>query len=66
MKEYEVKESWTKMLSINHVDSPYALDLPYFISNKGEILVGIGQSFKIYNPKDDSFNPKIINFDGYR
>lgn len=33
------------------------------MSNKGEILVGLKRCFKIYNPKDDSFKPNIINFD---
>lgn len=33
------------------------------MSNKGEILVRVSQSFKIYNPKDDLFSPKIVRFD---
>ncbi|XP_049387370.1 F-box/kelch-repeat protein At3g23880-like [Solanum stenotomum] len=63
MKEYGVKESWTKMFVINCVDNPYVCNLPYFMSNKGEILVAFARRFKIYNSKDVSFSPKVINFD---
>ncbi|XP_049387369.1 uncharacterized protein LOC125851643 [Solanum stenotomum] len=63
MKEYGVKESWKKMITINYFDTPYVHEQPYFMSNKGEVLVGFSRSFKIYNPKDNSFSPKIINYD---
>uniref|UniRef100_M1CWH7 F-box domain-containing protein n=2 Tax=Solanum tuberosum TaxID=4113 RepID=M1CWH7_SOLTU len=63
MNEYGVKESWKKMFTINYFDKPYVHEQPYFMSNKGEVLVGFSRSFKIYNPKDNSFSPKIINYD---
>ncbi|KAG5588570.1 hypothetical protein H5410_049004 [Solanum commersonii] len=66
LSEYGVKESWTEMFTINHYDTPYVHDKPYFMSNKGEVLVGFIQSIKIYNPKDGSFSPKIINFVSFR
>uniref|UniRef100_M1CWH8 F-Box protein n=2 Tax=Solanum tuberosum TaxID=4113 RepID=M1CWH8_SOLTU len=63
MKEYGVKESWKKMFTINYFDMPYVHEQSYFMSNKGEVLVGFSRSFKIYNPKDNSFSPKTINYD---
>ncbi|OIT20413.1 PREDICTED: F-box/kelch-repeat protein At3g23880-like [Nicotiana attenuata] len=54
MKEYGVKESWTRMYTIefrpdveNSVPSP-----PLCMSDKGEIVLVFGSTFMIYNPKD--------------
>ncbi|KAK4730676.1 hypothetical protein R3W88_023664 [Solanum pinnatisectum] len=60
MKEYEIKESWTKMYTINRLnDQPEGYGFfPLFckMSNKGEILIQVDQStFMIYDPKNDSF-----------
>ncbi|XP_059277292.1 F-box/kelch-repeat protein At3g23880-like [Lycium ferocissimum] len=49
MKEYGVKESWTKMFTIKYPDDPfvdydYLFFPPSFISSKGEILVYFGSS----------------------
>ncbi|OIT37650.1 f-boxkelch-repeat protein [Nicotiana attenuata] len=63
MTEYGVKESWMKILSIEYHNNDF-LNPPFLMSNKGEILVMLGSTFKIY--KDGLFkNPKFINFNGY-
>ncbi|KAM3249134.1 hypothetical protein P3L10_010903 [Capsicum annuum] len=57
MKEYGVKESWTKMLAIkkspvgfrSHVRGP-----PILMSNEGEFLLQFGSHLGKYNPMDDS------------
>ncbi|XP_059282526.1 F-box/kelch-repeat protein At3g23880-like [Lycium ferocissimum] len=71
MKEYGVKESWTKMFTINYPDryvgDRHVFFLPYFMSNKGEILVMFlfHTTSMIYNPKDDSLRySKVIEFNG--
>ncbi|WMV46688.1 hypothetical protein MTR67_040073 [Solanum verrucosum] len=70
MKEYGVKESWTKMFTINYPDHlvgyGHALSWPSFISNKGEILVVFISASVICNPKDASLRySKAINFYDY-
>ncbi|XP_059293584.1 F-box/kelch-repeat protein At3g23880-like [Lycium ferocissimum] len=70
MKEYGVKESWTKMYTINcpgdEVDICHLLCPLLFTSKKGEILVVFGSVSMIYNPKDESirYSEVINNFDG--
>ncbi|KAL3359982.1 hypothetical protein AABB24_016469 [Solanum stoloniferum] len=56
LKEYGVKESWTKMFTINLPYDPVGYQYcPLFcLSNKGGILFQFGSTFMIYNPKDDS------------
>ncbi|XP_016470083.1 F-box/kelch-repeat protein At3g23880-like [Nicotiana tabacum] len=56
MKEYGVKESWTKMFTINFPDRPteYIFTPPIFMSNEGEVLLHFGSCFTKYNLKDDS------------
>uniref|UniRef100_M1AHB1 F-box protein n=1 Tax=Solanum tuberosum TaxID=4113 RepID=M1AHB1_SOLTU len=67
MKEYEIKESWTKMYTINRPnDHPKGYGFsPLFckMSNKGEILIQVDQStLMIYDPKNDSFIcQKVVN-----
>lgn len=63
MKEYGVRESWTKMFTIKY---GHALSRPSFISNKGEILVVFISASVICNPKDASLRySKAINFYDY-
>ncbi|KAG5586276.1 hypothetical protein H5410_046710 [Solanum commersonii] len=53
MKEYGVKESWTKMFNIKCVG--YCFFGPHFcMSSEGEISFKNGSSIIICNPKDDS------------
>ncbi|XP_060174030.1 F-box/kelch-repeat protein At3g23880-like [Lycium barbarum] len=57
MKEYGVKESWTKMFTLKYpVSSP-----PFLISNKDEILLMFGKKFLLYNLKDESVCPGFGN-----
>ncbi|WMV48254.1 hypothetical protein MTR67_041639 [Solanum verrucosum] len=66
MKEYGVKESWTKMFTIKYtLRSGYLGQRCLHMSNEGEILVVIKGEFMIYNPKDDSlrYSKVIINSD---
>ncbi|XP_009614765.1 F-box/kelch-repeat protein At3g23880 [Nicotiana tabacum] len=66
MKEYGVKESWTKMYSIRCPNDPgkYMFSPPLCMSNKGEILLVFGSIFMKYNPDDDSISyPEVTNFD---
>lgn len=56
MKEYGVKESWTKMFTVKSPeDSMGRIFYPIILmSNEGEILLKFGSRFTKYNPKDDS------------
>ncbi|XP_059311791.1 F-box/kelch-repeat protein At3g23880-like, partial [Lycium ferocissimum] len=68
MKEYGVKESWMKVITINYRDDPawYLFRPPFCMSKKGEILFEFGSSFLVYNPKDDSIRrPQITNCDAF-
>ncbi|XP_060181960.1 F-box/kelch-repeat protein At3g23880-like [Lycium barbarum] len=68
MKEYGVKESWTKMLTIkyptvfgNNLFSPF-LSPTLCMSKKGEILLMSGSTFMIHNPEDESIrNTEVAN-----
>lgn len=50
MKEYGVKESWTKLYTIRCPEH-YKLAQPLFMYNKGEILLKSESTFAVYNPK---------------
>ncbi|XP_055813627.1 F-box/kelch-repeat protein At3g23880-like [Solanum dulcamara] len=56
MKEYGVKESWTKMFTIKSPEGSRGLIFypAILMSNEGEILLQFGSRFTKYNPKDDS------------
>ncbi|CAN4120765.1 unnamed protein product [Withania somnifera] len=66
MKEYGVKESWTKMFSIKYAGDPMGYSMfspPFCMSSEGEFLFKNG-SFMIYNPNDDSMrSPNVTNCD---
>lgn len=65
MKEYGVKESWTKMFIIKYPYDPVGYSLfgpPFCMSSEGEILFKNGSVFMIYNLKDDSMrSSKVTN-----
>lgn len=67
MKEYGVKESWTKIFTIKSPhDDPtgHIFYPPILMSNEGEILLRFGSHFTKYNPKDDSIRYlDVTNFD---
>ncbi|KAG5586737.1 hypothetical protein H5410_047171 [Solanum commersonii] len=59
-----MKKSWTKILfSIKYDDSSFSFVLPFFMSNKGEIVVCFASTnnFMIYNPNDESLCPAVID-----
>ncbi|XP_060209027.1 F-box/kelch-repeat protein At3g23880-like [Lycium barbarum] len=65
MKEYGVKESWTKMFTVKCPHSPASsvFKALFLVSNKDEILLMFGQNFLLYNLKDGSINyPKFNKF----
>ncbi|TMW81019.1 hypothetical protein EJD97_012707 [Solanum chilense] len=71
MKEYGVKESWTKMYTMNrpngHPEGYRFSPLFCGMSNKGEIFFEDDQStFIIYDPKNESFIGQKVIIDGYR
>ncbi|XP_016490847.1 F-box/kelch-repeat protein At3g23880-like [Nicotiana tabacum] len=66
MKEYGVRESWTKMFTIKYADYSYSYAQPFFMSNKGEVVVAFDETFMIYNPNDDSLTPTGIHSDGWQ
>ncbi|CAI9771097.1 unnamed protein product [Fraxinus pennsylvanica] len=64
LKDYGVKESWTKVVSIPYIDEPgkYVSSIPLCILLNGEVLLALGSSFVVYNPKENSFRfPNISN-----
>ncbi|XP_055814316.1 F-box/kelch-repeat protein At3g23880-like [Solanum dulcamara] len=65
MKEYGVKESWTKMFTIKYPDDLVGHSMvcpPFCMLIEGEILCRIGSIFMIYNPNDDSMRfRKVTN-----
>ncbi|XP_059304733.1 F-box/kelch-repeat protein At3g23880-like [Lycium ferocissimum] len=68
MKEYGIKESWTKMCIIKYPNDIVGslLYAPFCMSSEGEILLEVGSTFIIYNPKDDSIRyPKVTNCDSF-
>ncbi|XP_060203017.1 F-box/kelch-repeat protein At3g23880-like [Lycium barbarum] len=62
MKEYGVKESWTKLYTIkNPIDM---LCQTLCMSNEGELLGVLGSTLMIYNSKDDLRRyPEVANID---
>ncbi|KAF3657366.1 putative 60S ribosomal protein L13a-4-like [Capsicum annuum] len=64
LKEYGVKESWTKLYTIK---CPYyMLSPPLCMSIEGEILHVFRSTLMTYNPEDDLMRyPEITNLDGY-
>ncbi|KAK4356866.1 hypothetical protein RND71_022476 [Anisodus tanguticus] len=60
-----MKKSWTKLFTVKYADNPDSFAVPFFMSNKGEIVVGFASTFMIYNPKDNSLRPAIMNSDDW-
>lgn len=64
MKEYGVKESWTKLYTIKCPN--YMLSPPLCMSIEGEVLHMFGSALTIYNPEDDLMRyPEVTIVDGY-
>ncbi|KAL2470281.1 F-box/kelch-repeat protein [Abeliophyllum distichum] len=68
LKEYGIKESWTKVVTIPYINEPgrYMYSIPLCILRNGEVLLALGSSYVVYNPKENSFRfPKISNVDDF-
>ncbi|CAA3024875.1 Hypothetical predicted protein [Olea europaea subsp. europaea] len=68
LKEYGVKESWTKVVFIPYMDDPgkYMYSIPLCILPNGEVLLALGSSIVVYNLQDNSFRfPKITNVNDF-
>ncbi|PHT39070.1 hypothetical protein CQW23_22643 [Capsicum baccatum] len=68
MKEYGVKQSWTKMFTVNYPFDTLRCDfyLPCFMSNKGEIFFSFVKYSMIFKLKDSSFRySEVIDFDEF-
>ncbi|XP_059316547.1 F-box/kelch-repeat protein At3g23880-like [Lycium ferocissimum] len=65
MKEYGVKESWTKLYTI--IKCPgCATSPPICMSIEGEILHTFGSTLTILKPENDTMRfPKVTNIDGH-
>lgn len=66
MKEYGVRESWTKLTSIPYLIeiSKHEYPVLLYLSKNGEILLEFGSHIVLYDPQSRSFkNPGIRNFD---
>ncbi|PWA83181.1 F-box associated interaction domain-containing protein [Artemisia annua] len=70
MKVYEVKDSWTKLLSIPHLNDQNSIPLyveihaPLCISNDGKLLLQLGKMLVVYDCINGSCS-MIQNFDGF-
>ncbi|KAF3646909.1 putative early light-induced protein, chloroplastic-like [Capsicum annuum] len=65
MREYGVKESWTKMYTIKNRGDVISLFFPQIlcISNKGDILLVPGSTMMVRNPEVEPIRyPKVTNF----
>ncbi|EEF45418.1 conserved hypothetical protein [Ricinus communis] len=65
MKEYGVRESWIRLVTVPYLDYPGSLHLqysvPYAIADNGEVLLEFKSSLVIYNPNYGTFKYPVIN-----
>ncbi|KAL0303034.1 UNVERIFIED_CONTAM: F-box protein CPR1 [Sesamum radiatum] len=69
LKEYGVRESWNKVVTVPYHGEPWSgpFSTPICIGPEGEILVAIRSIFLVYYPKDNWFSrARIVNFDKCR
>ncbi|XLR52002.1 hypothetical protein HN51_002728 [Arachis hypogaea] len=62
MKDYGVRESWVKMVTIPYLPNPedFSYSGPYCISDNGEVLLMFEFDLILYDPRDQSFKyPKV-------
>lgn len=64
LKEYGVKESQTKLYTINYLNDPKycVLSPPICMSKKSEILHVFESTLTIYNPEDDSIRHPVVTY----
>lgn len=65
MKEYGVRESWTKLVTIPYLKETMTYSKPLGISENGDILLEFESHLILYNANDSIFkDPEIHKFDG--
>lgn len=68
MKDYGVRESWVKLVTIPYLPNPedFSYSGPFCISENGELLLMFEFDLILYNPRDHSFKfPKIESGKGW-
>ncbi|KAI3452957.1 hypothetical protein Pfo_009620 [Paulownia fortunei] len=68
LKEYGIKESWSKVVTIPYINDPgkFLYSNPLCMLPNGEILLVFGMHFVVYNPKDNCFrHPEISNLGSF-
>ncbi|KAK4283593.1 hypothetical protein QN277_000528 [Acacia crassicarpa] len=68
MKDYGVRESWMKLVSIPYLPNPedFSYSVPYCISKNGKVLLMFEFDLVLYDPKDQSFKyPRIEGGKGW-
>ncbi|WOH08290.1 hypothetical protein DCAR_0727728 [Daucus carota subsp. sativus] len=65
MKEYGVKESWTKLVTILNMDDPYGYPYtPLYIYANADLLLKFVSRIVVYNIKEGVMDLAITNFTG--
>jgi hypothetical protein len=63
LKEFGVRDSWTKLFSIPYLDDPlwFHYSVPLCIDVGGEVLLEYKSVLVIYNPKHGTFRYPVMN-----
>ncbi|XP_027116778.2 F-box/kelch-repeat protein At3g23880 [Coffea arabica] len=63
MKEYGVRDSWSKVVSVPYLDDPEKsrYSFPVCLLKNGEILLVLGSGLVLYNPQSNTFKYRQIN-----
>ncbi|KAK4372796.1 hypothetical protein RND71_008180 [Anisodus tanguticus] len=61
MKEYGVKESWTKFASVAYYVIPGIFYLPLYINEDGDVLLIDGQSLVLFNTRNNMYKDLHIH-----
>ncbi|KAL1358431.1 hypothetical protein AAHE18_04G031900 [Arachis hypogaea] len=68
MKDYGVAESWIKLVTVPYLPNPedFSYSGPYYVSEKGEVLLMFEFDLVLFDPSDRSFKyPRIQNGKGW-
>ncbi|XP_017436686.1 F-box/kelch-repeat protein At3g23880 isoform X2 [Vigna angularis] len=68
MKDYGIRESWFKLVSIPYLPNPedFSYSGPYYVSENGEVLLMFEFDLILYDPRDNSFKyPRIESGKGW-
>ncbi|KAL3507355.1 hypothetical protein ACH5RR_032737 [Cinchona calisaya] len=63
MKEYGVRDSWSKVVSVPYLGDPEKsrYSMPVCLLRNGEILLVFGSGLAVYNPKSSAFRYPQVN-----